>query len=121
ICLPRQENAAVPIAAPQPANLARKGAGTILLAEDEAAVRAITLRILERLGYSVIAAQNAAHCLELAQAARVDLLLTDMIMPDMNGKQLYQRLAVNQPGLRVLYMSGYPGDDGAEDTFLQKP
>jgi CheY-like chemotaxis protein len=86
--------------------------------------------MLEKMGYTVIAADCGDRCLEMVRkgVGRVDLLLTDVIMPGMNGRELYERLLTELPGLRVLYMSGYDGNviarHGLIDAgfhFLQKP
>jgi two-component system cell cycle sensor histidine kinase/response regulator CckA len=82
---------------------------TILLAEDDEAVRAIARETLERVGYRVLSAPNGMDALALADGhdGAIDLLLTDVIMPGMNGRQLADALAQRQPGLRVLFASGY--------------
>jgi CheY-like chemotaxis protein len=103
---------------------------TILVAEDEDVVRHSVVRMLQRMGCMVLAASDAAGARKLAAGAggAIDLLITDVVMPDLNGRQLHQELAAIQPGLRVLFMSGYAGDvvsqrgvleDGLE--FIQKP
>jgi CheY-like chemotaxis protein len=85
------------------------GEGTILLAEDDDAVRAIAREALERAGYTVLAAPDGPSALALADERLdpIDLLLTDVIMPGMNGRELAEALAARRPGLRVLYASGY--------------
>ena len=106
-----------------------RGSETILLAEDEPAVRALVHEILTGLGYGVIGAANGADALELAASVgRIELLVTDVVMPGVGGPELAERLAAERPGLRVLFMSGYtqnavsdraalpPGHD-----FLPKP
>ena len=104
--------------------------GTILVVEDDASVRNLASRVLERAGYRVIPAASAAEALELAhvQPDGFDLLLTDMVMPEMNGRQLAAILTAANPALPVVFMSGYTDDDilrrgltthGAK--FLQKP
>jgi PAS domain S-box-containing protein len=104
--------------------------GTILVVEDDPAVRNLASRVLERAGYRVIPAASASEALELARAQPdgFDLLLTDMVMPEMNGRQLAGILTAANPALPVLFMSGYTDDDilrrgltahGAK--FLQKP
>jgi CheY-like chemotaxis protein len=104
--------------------------GTILVVEDDPAVRNLASRVLERAGYRVIPAASAPEALELARAQPdgFDLLLTDMVMPEMNGRQLAGILTAANPALPVLFMSGYTDDDilrrgltahGAK--FLQKP
>jgi len=103
---------------------------TVLVVEDEDAVRLLTRRILEERGYRVFDAPNAAHA-EVIFAQTPDifsLLVTDVIMPGMTGPKLFERLATRRPDLKVLYVSGYTDDmivhqgelrQGAE--FLQKP
>jgi two-component system cell cycle sensor histidine kinase/response regulator CckA len=84
-------------------------AETILLVEDENAVRTLVERVLSRAGYIVLTAENgceALHVFEQHQGS-VHLLLTDVVMPEMNGKQLADQLVLRAPHLRVLYMSGY--------------
>jgi signal transduction histidine kinase/CheY-like chemotaxis protein len=130
ICLPRH---APPVE--QPAGLGEaaglpRGAETILVVEDDEAVRATTHRMLERQGYRVIAAQGEDDCFEAARARSrpIDLLLTDVVMPGIHGKALYQQLAALQPGLQVLYMSGHTQSVVAHHgvlepgaCFIQKP
>jgi hypothetical protein len=105
---------AVPAAEPAeavqpPPNVSAHGEGTILLAEDDDAVRAIAREALERAGYTVLAAPDGPSALALADERPdpIDLLLTDVIMPGMNGRELAEALAARRPGLRVLYASGY--------------
>jgi two-component system, cell cycle sensor histidine kinase and response regulator CckA len=114
--------------APEPAGeavrlatvLAGPACGTILLVEDENAVRLLVHRTLQEAGYKVLTARSGAEALVLAEQARahIDLLLTDVIMPGMSGKQLADRLAGIQPGLRVLYMSGYAQEEIAQHGVL---
>ncbi|MGD0300061.1 MAG: ATP-binding protein, partial [Bryobacteraceae bacterium] len=82
---------------------------TILLVEDQAAVRLFAQDVLSDAGYNVLAASNGAAALENATSYQdnIDLLITDVVMPGMNGLQLAAQLAVVRPGLRVLYVSGY--------------
>ncbi len=84
---------------------------TILLVEDELALRNATRRILARAGYTVLAAESAAAALEAADAhaGRIDLLLTDIVMPGMRGDQLAEELCRMRPSLPVLFMSGFAG------------
>jgi two-component system cell cycle sensor histidine kinase/response regulator CckA len=104
--------------------------GTILLVEDDAAVRLLASRVLQRAGYRVIAAASPREALTIAADpnASFDMLLTDMVMPEMNGRELAEMITAGLPKLPVLYMSGYTDDDilrrglsmkGAE--YLQKP
>jgi CheY-like chemotaxis protein len=88
------------------------GTETILVVEDEDAVRNLAKRILERAGYTVLTAANGGEALVICgrQQGSVGLVLTDVVMPGMNGKDLVDRLASLYPNLRVLYMSGYTDD-----------
>jgi DNA-binding NtrC family response regulator len=80
----------------------------ILLVEDDDSLRALTERILHRNGYAVLAAGSAAEAQALAgQADRLDLLLSDVVMPAMHGPDLAVLLRIARPGLRVIFMSGY--------------
>jgi two-component system cell cycle sensor histidine kinase/response regulator CckA len=84
----------------------------ILLAEDEEAVRILTTRLLERMGHRVVAAASGGEALDLLAAAGeegFDLLLTDVVMPGLSGPELADRVRAEQPGIRVLLMSGYAG------------
>ncbi len=102
---------------------------TILLAEDEPAVRGLVRETLRQLGYQVLEAGDGYQALKLVEGndIRIHLLLTDVIMPLMNGHELAQRLEVLRPGTKVLYMSGYTDDVLAfhgiapEIDFIQKP
>ncbi len=107
-----------------------RGSGTVLLAEDDLAVRELVLRILAPLGYAVIVAGNASEALTLAAESEqsIDLLITDVVMPDLRGPALATRLRSGQADLRVLLMSGYAEDGlltrGELDSgvaFLAKP
>ena len=90
------------------------GTETILLAEDDKAVRAVTRKMLERLGYTVLEAANAAGALDQLPNSRIALLLTDVIMPGMNGRDLAERAAAIQPGMKVIFLSGY-----TDETILR--
>jgi two-component system, cell cycle sensor histidine kinase and response regulator CckA len=95
--------------APRPDDSDRRGEGTILLAEDDDAVRAIAREALERVGYRVLAAADGAAALALSGEydGAIDLLLTDVIMPGMNGCELAATLNRRRPGIRILFASGY--------------
>jgi nitrogen-specific signal transduction histidine kinase len=98
-----------------------RGSETVLLVEDEAAVREVTREQLESLGYHVLSCADAAEALA-ACAGRADplhLLLTDVVMPGMNGRELAERLTQGRPGLRVLYTSGYGEDVIARHGVLE--
>jgi CheY-like chemotaxis protein len=106
------------------------GSESILLVEDEQTVRMVAARVLQSKGYVVHSAANGREALELARRLeeKLDLVLTDMVMPDMGGVELVERLLEVRPGLRVVYMSGYAEGDKLEPasnqpgrSFLQKP
>ncbi len=107
-----------------------EGSETVLVVEDEASVRTVVCHMLQERGYEVIAAATAEEAILSVQdhPGAIDLLLTDVVMPSMNGAQLAERLTYSRPGLKVLYMSGYTneaiGRRGVlEDSifFLEKP
>ena len=108
----------------------RGGAETVLVVEDDDAVRALVCDVLGKHGYRVLDASGPDECLRLVEEgdATAHLLLTDVIMPGMNGRELYERLAERLPDLRVVYMSGYDDDAIAHHgilesgvDFIQKP
>jgi PAS domain S-box-containing protein len=109
---------------------APRGNETILLVEDEDAVRAVARRGLEMLGYRVLEAAHPERAEELflANSDRIDLLLTDVVMPEMNGPTLHQKLVEKKGPLPVLFMSGYPqnavsqnGKLDPDKPFIPKP
>jgi PAS domain S-box-containing protein len=129
VYLPRTLETAVHVNEAEPTLLAG-GHETLLVVEDEPAILKIIRTTLQRLGYSVIEAAAAKNALALANQHEgpLHLLLTDVVMPEMNGLDLYTRIATSHPGIRVIFMSGYsadvfPGsDDGKGDvSFLEKP
>jgi signal transduction histidine kinase/ligand-binding sensor domain-containing protein/CheY-like chemotaxis protein len=83
---------------------------TILLVEDEEVLRDVVAEILRAADYTVLAAADGQEALELARKARIGLVLTDVVMPSMNGRELVERLALTHPELRVVFMSGYTDD-----------
>jgi PAS domain S-box-containing protein len=106
------------------------GSETILLVEDEDQVRVLAREILARYGYRVLEARGATEALAIATrpAGEIDLMVTDMIMPGLSGRELAERLATLQPAMRVMFMSGYAdrgiGREGVLDqgtAYLQKP
>lgn len=130
IYLPRVEPAAGSgVVAPRKPR-GTQGTQTVLLAEDEPALRALASRILGGHGYRVMEASDGESALSVAEAFRgeIDLLVTDVVMPGMSGRQLAERLVAARPAVRVLYVSGYTDDAvvrhgilQAETPFLQKP
>jgi two-component system, cell cycle sensor histidine kinase and response regulator CckA len=109
--LPRVADMPEP-AAPAPEPEPARGTGTILLVEDEDVVRELARRVLERQGYTVLACANGADAVALADAdvGRIDLLLTDVVMPGLRGYEVAQRVAASRPEIKILYMSGYAED-----------
>lgn len=105
------ETAAAPESLRRDAGL--KGAETILIVEDDDAFRAVLLRVLKEQGYNALAATGAAEALALAKehAGEIHLLLTDVRMPGQNGAELAEELLKSRPGLKLLYMTGYPDAD----------
>ena len=107
-----------------------RGAETVLLVEDEPAVRAIARRLLERQGYRVLEAANGADALSIAAGygSRIHLVISDAVMPGMSGAEVTRRLQEERPGIKVLLMSGYTADEvmrrgivSASVPFVQKP
>jgi len=106
------------------------GCGTILLAEDDPTVRGFVLAVLQDRGYQVLAAENGAKALEICSSYKghIDALMTDVVMPEMNGRTLAEKARLLRPKLRVLFVSGYV-DRGlrdedisrGENVFLEKP
>ena len=121
IYLPRAEGKVeVP---PEGERLAVPGPGhrTILLVEDEASLRKLTVRTLRGIGYTVYEAQDATAALDIAKKTEnvIDLLLTDVVMPGMSGRALADTLSALRPGMRVLYMSGYTDGEIAPHGVLE--
>jgi two-component system cell cycle sensor histidine kinase/response regulator CckA len=104
------------------------GDETVLVVDDDTAVRELASEYLEGLGYRVLAAGNADEAVELFARQPADLLVTDVVMPKTGGQELYRLLSAERPGLPVLYMSGYApaiealtASEGTGTSFLQKP
>lgn len=119
----------LPIAAEDSVATAAVSSATILLVEDEEFVRNVTQEVLEMEGFRVLAAANGREALELVRKNEIDLdlLLTDVVLPGMNGRDLAKQMADAMPALKVMFMSGYTDNrvrsDLAESTtmYLQKP
>jgi CheY-like chemotaxis protein len=129
IYLPRIETTGGAPVGPQKGRPAR-GSETVLVVEDEPAVLTLSRRALEAQGYVVLAASDPAAALRIVErhGGTIHLLVTDVVMPGQSGRELADRLAAQRPGIRVLYMSGYPGDAVVQhgslpsgSAFLQKP
>jgi two-component system cell cycle sensor histidine kinase/response regulator CckA len=130
IYLPRVVDAPAPARAAEDAPVSLRGSETILLVEDDEMVRTLTRRLLEANGHTVLLASRGDAALELARSheARIDLLITDVVMPGMSGRDLADRVQTLLPGIKVLYLSGYTDDaivrHGVLEpgvAFLQKP
>jgi CheY-like chemotaxis protein len=114
-----------------PATPAPRGSETILLVEDEPALRELALQLLQDTGYCVFVARSGVAALKIWEEHRdqIDLLFTDMVMPEgISGRELAERLQAQKPGLKVLFTSGYSVDIIRRDfalrdglNFLQKP
>jgi PAS domain S-box-containing protein len=112
VYLPRIDGSLLALPEDEPVAAARGGTETLLLVEDEAAVRGLAVEVLECEGYRVLAAKSGAEAIEVAKRTRdpIHLLLTDVVMPGMNGRQLAERLAPLHPEAAVIFASGYTDD-----------
>ncbi len=130
IYFPRHDAGTEATSRTAPPTLPARGHETILVVEDEAAILELTRRMLERQGYTVLSASTPGHALHLAQehGARIHLLLTDVVMPEMNGRELAKKLMALHPDMKRLFTSGYTAnviahhgvlDEGVH--FLPKP
>jgi two-component system cell cycle sensor histidine kinase/response regulator CckA len=120
VYLPAADEGAVRVALPSSV-VAPRGLGeTVVLAEDEDALRALLGRVLSGNGYQVVSGRNGAEALEAARrrSGRVDLLLTDLVMPRMTGAELADRLAREQPGLKILFMTGNTDEALVQDRLV---
>jgi PAS domain S-box-containing protein len=130
VYLPRAQGAAELRHSERPIPDLVRGTETILLVEDDDQVRAVARNILRRNGYVVLEAPNGGEALLICEqhGAKIDLLLTDVVLPSMSGRQLAERVANHRPEIKVLFMSGYTDDGilqhGVLDSgvaYLQKP
>jgi two-component system, cell cycle sensor histidine kinase and response regulator CckA len=130
IYLPRVQSPVVIGKSENPADEARPGTETILLVEDETGVRNLAALVLRGHGYKVLEAADGMEALHIVEQRQegIDLLLTDVVMPGMSGRQLADRVRALRPDIRVLYQSGYTDDaivhygvSRAETAFVQKP
>jgi signal transduction histidine kinase/CheY-like chemotaxis protein len=129
VYLPRVEQDITPNPSEEPAPAKARAAGTVLLAEDEEAVRMLAFEFLTAAGYRVYVASDGERALQIAENLKepIHALVTDVVMPKMRGPELAKRLRVTRPDLKVVFMSGYlEQTDGGEDftgsaSFLQKP
>jgi two-component system, cell cycle sensor histidine kinase and response regulator CckA len=129
IYLPRVEEAAEITGPVQVRQAPKGGCETVLLVEDEESVRQLVRELLEAQGYQILEAENGEEALRIAGThSEIDLLITDVVMPGMSGRELSARLCASHPHTKLLYLSGYTEDaivhEGALDpgtAFLQKP
>ncbi|KAB8145883.1 response regulator [Chloroflexia bacterium SDU3-3] len=109
IYLPRQQ-AAAEAPATQPISASPHGSETILFVEDDEQVRTVVFQMLSKLGYHVISASSGAEALALAQGyqpGQIDLLITDLVMPGMSGRELSAQIRLSDPQIKILFISGY--------------
>jgi two-component system cell cycle sensor histidine kinase/response regulator CckA len=129
VYLPRVDEAPEPVPEPRPARLGPRGHETLLLVEDQAPLREILREALQLLGYRVLVAADGESAIATARRhrGRLDLLVTDVVMPRLDGCELARRLSAERPGLRVLYLSGHGLDTATRrgmvegSTLLEKP
>ncbi|HEY7531377.1 MAG TPA: response regulator, partial [Nitrospiraceae bacterium] len=130
VYFPSVETSVPATARPQEPGQPKRGTETILLVEDDLSVRHLVRDELRKLGYRVLEAKNGVEACLVAtqQSSLIDLLLTDVVMPGMGGRELAQHLSVIKPDLKILFMSGYiddvglrAGHDEGASSFLQKP
>ncbi len=121
VYLPRAEEAPAPAKPPRPSF--RAGAGeTVLVVEDEEAVRHFVAAVLKRGRYNVVEAGSGGEALLAVErlGGRIDMLVTDVVMPQMGGRELAERLAQSNPGMKTLFMSGYPDRSVVHNGVLEK-
>jgi len=130
VYLPRVHRPAAAPAPAAPRPTAARGSETLLVVEDDAAVLSLSCRALEAEGYTILCASDPTDALRIVErhGGEIHLLLTDVVMPGMSGRELAQQMAARRAGIRILYMSGYPGDAAVHkgaltrgSAFLQKP
>jgi CheY-like chemotaxis protein len=130
IYLPRFEAETAQVPSEEAAGMRPAGTETILLVEDDESILDLGNMILENLGYTVLAARTPSDAINLAEEhpGDVHLLITDVVLPEMNGRELAEKLSTIRPDLKCLYMSGYTADVIAHRSildegvnFIQKP
>jgi CheY-like chemotaxis protein len=130
VYLPRVEEPVEIVGVPKPVVRSVQGEERILLVEDDDAVRRMTRLFLEMRGYTVIETASAADAIQFVEShnEKIDLVLTDVMMPGMKGRELIERLATQHASLKVLYMSAYAEDDAINigilspgTAFIEKP
>jgi CheY-like chemotaxis protein len=130
VYFPRSDEYALAQSAVQDSDSPLAGTETILLVEDDRGVRNLVERVLNSRGYRVLSAEHGVDALQIASAldGTIDLVLTDVVMPTMSGREMVDALRLKRPDVRVIYMSGYTDDEilrrGLHDptiSFIQKP
>jgi PAS domain S-box-containing protein len=122
ICLPRvAEAVGTDRTEPEARVVSRSGTETVLLVDDNAGLRKLATRVLGPAGYTVLGAADGEDALRLIEGhtGPVHLLLSDLVMPGMSGRQLAERLTLTHPGMKVLFMSGYTGDSVVRHSVLE--
>jgi len=122
IYLPRYEGEEAAAPGPASADEPPRGTETVLVVEDEAAILELSGLMLENLGYTALAARTPAEAIRLVteHTEAIDLLITDVVMPQMNGRDLALLITELKPGLKVLFMSGYTADVIAHQGLLDE-
>jgi len=127
---PKAKETISDIAEPTPRSAVARGSETVLVVEDEEGVRNLTCRILRSFGYTVLDARSGEEALKACERHQgpIHLVITDVVMPEMSGRQLSEHLLARNPGLKLLFVSGYTDDTivrhgvmEAEVDFIQKP
>jgi len=130
IYLPQAQGVPEALVSRKPQTTLRQGSETILLVEDDAGVRELVSMMLSSKGYKILTTENPSDVEGICNkhSGSIHLLLTDMILPGVTGREIAQRVVALCPGIKVLYMSGYPDDalirsHGLDESFafLQKP
>jgi CheY-like chemotaxis protein len=127
ITLPAASETASPGVIPETVDDDARGTETVLLVEDDADVRTLTRRMLEERGYTVLPARDSVEALQLLESARIDVLLTDMVMPHVSGPELAEQVVRRRPATVVVFMSGYADDSlmsmgmSIGSAFVRKP
>ena len=120
VFLPRVEETVEDLAEPLPADTSGGDrTGTILLVEDDIGVRRFATRVLERAGYRVLTAPDGTAAIETARSGPLELLVTDMVMPGLSGREVATKIVAIQPGIHVLYMSGHTEKGIVHDGVLE--
>jgi CheY-like chemotaxis protein len=130
IFLPRVMEPVVAAAEPSRHHTPAEGSETVLVVEDEDNIRALVSTVLKKQGHTVLEAKNGLEALELCRrySGKIDLVISDLVMPAMSGTEMVKELVVTRPEIKVLFMSGYTGNAAVHHgavppnaAFLEKP